>query len=209
MHTIQRLWHRMKGSPMSNLCKPISTLMGHLLISSYSHSILEPVIGKDVVHDKRVYSTRRHPFRLGVDPAFEFRCKRCPELPIYKLWEMQALMLHLRTKYLIFSLRSCNALLTIFVYYSLGMTFPTQSKATIGLKWLSSLLLQAIMVLPLKRNDEVTTNLTIHLCTHLFNVRFCNNVSIKQWLGPSTLMICTYKYIQFHIETIMNKLRVY
>ena len=84
---------------MSYLRKPISTLLGQLLISSYSHSILEPVIGKDVVYDKRVYSRRRTPFRLGLDPAFEFRCKRCPELPIYKLWEMQALTLHLRTKY--------------------------------------------------------------------------------------------------------------
>lgn len=84
---------------MSDMCKPISRLLDHLLISSYSHSISKPVIGKDVVHDKRVYSPQRQPFRFGLNPAFEFRCKRCPELPIYKLWEMQALTLHLRTKY--------------------------------------------------------------------------------------------------------------
>ena len=84
---------------MSNQRKPISILLGHPLMPSYSHSISKPVIGKDVVHDKRVYSPRRQPFRLGLNPAYEFRCKRCPELPIYKLWEMQALVLHLRIKY--------------------------------------------------------------------------------------------------------------
>lgn len=105
MHTIQRLWHRIKGSSMSNLRKPISALLSHLFsFPPYSHSILEPVIGKDVVYDKRLYSRQRQPFRLGLNPALEYRCKRCPELPIYKLWEMQALMLHLRTKYGLFSI---------------------------------------------------------------------------------------------------------
>jgi len=76
--------------------RPVTRDQGISHVKS-AHSILEPVIGRDVVHDKRVYSPRRHPFRLGLNPAFEFRCKRCPELPIYKLWEMEALTLHLRT----------------------------------------------------------------------------------------------------------------
>ena len=104
-------------------CQICVSLSAHfwvsLLIPSYSHLILEPVIGKDVVHDKRLYSRRRRPFRLGLNPAFEFRCKRCPELPIYKLWEMSALTLHLRTKYgLDFSSWSCNSLL-FFSHYIL------------------------------------------------------------------------------------------
>ena len=49
---------------------------------------------------------------------------------------------------------SCNSLLTIFVHRFLDMRSWTQSKATIGPRWISSLLLQAIMILPLKRNDE-------------------------------------------------------
>ena len=118
----------MKGSLTSNLRKPVSTFLGHLLIYPYSHLILEPVIGKDVVHDKRVHSTRRHPFRLGVDPAFEYRCQRCPELPIYKLWEMQTLTLHLRTKYgLMFSSWPCNSLLTIFLmFFRHDISYPIE-----------------------------------------------------------------------------------
>lgn len=141
-------------------CQICVSLSAHfrisLLISSYSHMILEPVIGKDLVYDKRFYSRRRRPFRLGLNPAFEFRCKRCPDLPIYKLWEMQALMLHLRTKYgLIFSSWSCNFSFTVFVHRSLVITSWTRSKATIGPGWLSSLLLQPIMFLSLKRSDDL------------------------------------------------------
>jgi len=66
------------------------------------HLILKPVIGKDVVYDTRVHARRRQLFRLGRDPALEVRCKRCPALPIYKLWDMHTLTLHLRTKHNIF-----------------------------------------------------------------------------------------------------------
>lgn len=153
-------------------------------------------MGRDVVHDKRLYSRRRQPFRLGLNPAFEFRCKRCPELPIYKLWEMQALTLHLRTKYgLIFSSLSCNSSLIIFVHRSLVMTSRIQSKATIGSRWLSSLLQQAI--LSLKRNDN------LRQIKQFFLAPICS-MYVLAIMYPSTndyakhtLMICKYKYIQF------------
>ncbi|KAF8163500.1 hypothetical protein B0H34DRAFT_325856 [Crassisporium funariophilum] len=67
-----------------------------------THSIDKPVIGKDVVYDKRQSIRRRKPFRLGLDPAYEFQCKRCPKIGITKLWEMQALVLHLRLKHQVF-----------------------------------------------------------------------------------------------------------
>ncbi|KAF8798197.1 hypothetical protein BYT27DRAFT_7124510 [Phlegmacium glaucopus] len=77
---------------------PVTQEKGVLHVKNV-HLIPEPVIGKDVVYDKRVYARRRQPFRLGLNPEFEFRCRRCPELPIYKLWEMQTLTLHLRTQH--------------------------------------------------------------------------------------------------------------
>ncbi|KAF8168470.1 hypothetical protein B0H34DRAFT_793070 [Crassisporium funariophilum] len=66
------------------------------------HLVDEPVIGKDVVYDVRDRIRRRTPFRLGLDPAYEFQCKRCPEIKTLKLWEMQALVLHLRLKHQVF-----------------------------------------------------------------------------------------------------------
>jgi len=70
------------------------------------HLIQKPVIDVDgvttsahVVVDKRLPIQRRKPFRLGLQPAYEFKCNRCPEIPICKIWEMQNLINHLRTKH--------------------------------------------------------------------------------------------------------------
>ncbi|KIM48829.1 hypothetical protein M413DRAFT_438003 [Hebeloma cylindrosporum] len=70
------------------------------------HLIKTPVIGVDgattsahVVADKRHPTRRRKPFRLGREPAYEFKCNRCPKIPICKIWEMQKLTNHLRTKH--------------------------------------------------------------------------------------------------------------
>ncbi|KDR73534.1 hypothetical protein GALMADRAFT_142017 [Galerina marginata CBS 339.88] len=63
------------------------------------HLIINPVIGVDVAYDRRFSIRRRKAFRLGMDPAYEVRCKRCPDISIYKLWEMQDLTVHLRTKH--------------------------------------------------------------------------------------------------------------
>lgn len=65
----------------------------------FSHCIKNPVIGVDIVADQRLKIPRRRPFRLIRDPAIEHRCKRCPNLPIYKLWEKDALMEHLIKKW--------------------------------------------------------------------------------------------------------------
>ncbi|KAF4614830.1 hypothetical protein D9613_002720 [Agrocybe pediades] len=63
------------------------------------HLIDSPIVGVDVVADMRHKIGRRKPFRLRIEPGFEYRCKRCMDLPIYKLWELQSLMLHLRLKH--------------------------------------------------------------------------------------------------------------
>ncbi|CAA7271524.1 unnamed protein product [Cyclocybe aegerita] len=63
------------------------------------HCIKEPVVGVDVVVDRRQNVRRRRPFRLGLDPAFEYRCDRCPEMGIYKLWPLEKLMEHLLKKH--------------------------------------------------------------------------------------------------------------
>jgi len=112
-----------KGSSCQKY-KPISTLwvfLSQLLTSSYSHLVLEPVIGKDIVYDKGAYARRRQPFRLGLDPELQFRCERCPELPIYKPWEMQVLALHLQTEYGFFHGAA-------ILYYPLDMTSTSQSR---------------------------------------------------------------------------------
>ncbi|KAF8912005.1 hypothetical protein CPB84DRAFT_742614 [Gymnopilus junonius] len=63
------------------------------------HLIDNPVLGVDVAFDSRLYVRQRKVFRLAMDPAYEFSCKRCPKLPVYKLWEMQNLVQHLLAKH--------------------------------------------------------------------------------------------------------------
>lgn len=66
--------------------------------STFSHLIQDPVVGVDVKLDNRRPGPRRKPFFLGLNPAYELRCQHCPEIPIYKLWELEALKIHLRIK---------------------------------------------------------------------------------------------------------------
>ncbi|KAF9036649.1 hypothetical protein BJ165DRAFT_1532763 [Panaeolus papilionaceus] len=63
------------------------------------HLIQDPVVGVDVKLDNRRPGPRRKPFFLGLNPAYELRCQHCPEIPIYKLWELEALKIHLRIKH--------------------------------------------------------------------------------------------------------------
>ena len=56
------------------------------------------MIGTDVVADRRLRIRKRRPFRLFRDPAFENRCKHCSNLPIFQLWEKDALKDHLIKK---------------------------------------------------------------------------------------------------------------
>ncbi|PPQ75374.1 hypothetical protein CVT24_013157 [Panaeolus cyanescens] len=72
------------------------TVWEHLL---RVHLIRNPVIGIDLIYDKRRPGRRRKPFLLGLNPAYELRCQHCPEMPIYKLWELEALKIHLRLKH--------------------------------------------------------------------------------------------------------------
>jgi len=80
-------------------------ILDYLLIDSLlkqtwlcSHCVRNPVVGADVAADLRKRIHKRRPFRLFRDPAFEHRCKHCSDLPIYKLWEKDALMKHLKKK---------------------------------------------------------------------------------------------------------------
>ncbi|KAF5331110.1 hypothetical protein D9619_005952 [Psilocybe cf. subviscida] len=63
------------------------------------HGIEDPIIGVHVIPDRRRSIRRRKPFRLGLDPAYEYRCLKCPKLGITKLWELQALTMHLLLQY--------------------------------------------------------------------------------------------------------------
>jgi hypothetical protein len=73
----------------------LQVIQSHVFVSRHCNK--DPVDGEDYIVDLRKHIRRRRPFRMCLDPAFEYRCERCPDIPIYKLWQKDALMDHIRT----------------------------------------------------------------------------------------------------------------
>lgn len=161
---------------MRRECERCHFLAERVTQYSFRHLISNPVLGIDVIRDNRHYVRRRKIFRLGMDPPYEFRCKKCPEFPIYKLWEMQSLTQHLLSKWDFL----CEIIGQYWRDFCLGIEFWIPVKEKTGLKLMS--------LLPYHHpSPQVTPNSSL-----IPNLHQKRRLDTLLMLGQYSAVVCCY-----------------